>query len=84
MATLAAVARERKNALRNLIERSRKLDAKQEVLEREIIRLKNRKRAIPEVADMARLVTMADGTAAALNELVTAIKAAGDTFRMGA
>jgi len=84
MATLAQVVRERKNALRVLIERSRKLDAKQEVLEREIIRLKNRKRSVPEVADMARLVSMADGVAQALGELVTAIKGASDTFRSGA
>jgi len=83
MATLAAVARERKNALRSLLESSRKLDAKQEILEREVIRLKNRKRAIPEVSDMARLVTMADGVAEALRNLVAAIAAASDSFRMG-
>jgi hypothetical protein len=82
MATLQSVARERKNVLKALNIKSRNLDAKQEVLEREIKRIINRKRAVPEVADMQRLINMADASAVALNDLVSAISSAASTFRV--
>lgn len=72
MATLAAVARERKNDLKTLIYVSRKLDAAQEKLERECIRLRNRKKAIPELADAERLVVM-------INEIDTTLNAMMET-----
>lgn len=59
MATLASIGRERKLQLKQLQVASRRLDAKQEILEREVKRLLNRKRAIPEVADAERLAGMA-------------------------
>lgn len=58
MATIAEVSRQRKTQLRQLMTASRKLDAKQESLEREIKRLVNRKKSVPELADAERLIGM--------------------------
>jgi len=69
MATLAAVARERKQQLRALLQASQKLDAMQEALEREVKRLINRKKAVPEIADAQRLTTMATNVDAALQSM---------------
>lgn len=59
MATLAEVSRQRKTQLRQLLTASRKLDARQESLEREIKRLVNRKKSVPELADAERLIGIA-------------------------
>jgi hypothetical protein len=59
MATLAEVSRQRKSQLRQLMVASRKLDSRQESLEREIKRLVNRKKSVPELADAERLIGMA-------------------------
>lgn len=59
MATLASVAKERKTQLKQLSVASRRLDAKQEMLEREVKRLQTRKRSIPELADAERLAGLA-------------------------
>ena len=69
MQTISAEAAKRKQSLKNLMKLSRKLDAKQEALEREIKRLLNRKRAIPELSDIDRLGNMAAEVAAANNDL---------------
>ncbi len=82
MATIASVARDRKSALKNVMTASLKLDARQEALEREIKRLRARKRSVPETADMVRLIGLADSTAQALDALVGVIKAASDSFRI--
>lgn len=73
MATLAAVTRDRKAQLRQLMLASRKLDAAQEVLEREVKRLLTRKRAVPELADAERLATQAQAVEAALGSMVSVI-----------
>ena len=57
---LTALSRKRKSDLRQLKVYSRRLDASQERLEREINRLINRKRALPELGDYQRLSQMAD------------------------
>lgn len=62
MATLAEIARARRADLRLLLKASRKLDAKQEMLEREVKRLVNRKNSIPEQADSIRLLEMTKAT----------------------
>lgn len=80
MASLASVARDRKNALKQIVLRSRKLDAKQEALEREVLRIVRRKKAIPEVADMQRILLLADASAIALNDLVSVITSVSDSF----
>lgn len=59
MATLQEVVRERRGQLKALLLASRKLDAAQEMLERECKRLVNRKQSVPEVSDAARLISMA-------------------------
>lgn len=59
MATIASVARERKQQLKMVQAASRKLDARQEVFEREVKRLLTRKRSVPELADAERLAGMA-------------------------
>lgn len=73
MATLAAVARERKQDLKLLLKVSRVLDAKQEALERECKRLVNRKQAVPELADAERLVGLINETDAALNAMMETV-----------
>jgi len=82
MATIASVARDRRNALKSVMTASLKLDAKQEALEREVKRIRNRKRAVPEAEDMVRLISLADTVAQALDQMVAVIKAASDSFRM--
>lgn len=82
MATLASVARDRKAQLRQLMVASRKLDASQETLEREVKRLLVRKRAIPELADAERLATMAQGVNAALSSMITVIEAVSQSWGM--
>ena len=80
MATLAQVSRERKGQLRQLLLASRKLDAVQEKLEREVKRLANRKTSVPEVSDAERLTTMAQGVDAALGNMVSVIQSVATSW----
>jgi len=80
MATLAQIARGRKDVLKQLLLKSRALDTAQEALEREVKRLVGRRKSIPEVVDMQRLVSLADRSAVAMSTMVTAIKAAAAMF----
>ena len=59
MSTIASIGRERKQQLKMVSAASRKLDARQEVFEREVKRLLTRKRSVPELADAERLAGMA-------------------------
>lgn len=72
-ATLAQVARARKSQLRLLQQASRKLDAKQEILERECKRLLSRKRSVPELADAERLAQQALGVEGELANMAALI-----------
>ena len=80
MATLAAVARERRQQLRQLMVASRKLDAVQESLEREVKRLIARKRAVPELADAERLATMVQGVNGALSSMASVISSVAQSW----
>lgn len=71
MATLQDVARQRKAQLKQLMLASRKLDAAQESLEREVKRLINRKGSVPEVADASRIVALAKGVESSLSNMVS-------------
>jgi len=73
MATLASIAKQRKSDLRTLLYASKKLDAAQEKLEREIKRLINRKKAVPELADAQRLITLIAGVNTTLNAVMEVI-----------
>jgi hypothetical protein len=73
MPRISEVARTRRSHLRALSAASQKLDAAQEVLEREIKRLLTRKRAVPESSDALRLAEMARNTEAALGNMVSVI-----------
>lgn len=70
MGTLASVVRDRKSQLRLLKVASRKLDASQETLEREVNRLLNRKKSVPELADAERLTNMIGSVNTALDNMV--------------
>ena len=74
---LTALARRRKSDLRQLKVYSRKLDAAQEKLEREVVRLINRKRSLPEMSDYQRIVTMCDAVDVSLASLVNALASMG-------
>lgn len=76
MATLASIAKQRKSDLRTLLYASKKLDAAQERLEREVKRLIARKKAVPELADAQRLITMI----AAVNTTLNAVMEVVDRF----
>jgi hypothetical protein len=80
MATLSEVARGRKAQLKNLLLASRRLDAAQESLEREIKRLVTRKKSVPEVADAQRLIALAKGTEAALGNMVSVISSVASSW----
>lgn len=71
MATLAVIARERKEGLKRLQKASLSLDASQEKVEREVKRLLVRKRAIPESEDMVRVLSLISGTSNALDNVAT-------------
>ena len=73
MATLAEIARQRKIQLKQLLLASRKLDAAQETLEREVKRLVTRKQSIPEVSDAQRLIQLSRGVEGALTNMVNVI-----------
>lgn len=73
MATLSAIAKERKQDLKTLMYVSRKLDAAQEKLERECKRLLARKRSIPELADAERLITLVIAVDTTLNAMMEVI-----------
>jgi len=83
VATIASVSRERKNQLKLLLLSSRKLDAKQEMLEREIKRLVNRKRSVPEVADATRLAEMTLGVADAVQAMANVIEQVSRSWGSG-
>lgn len=75
--TLAQIARERKAQLRQLMVASRKLDAAQESLEREVKRIMVRKRAVPELADAERLAQMTLNVESALAVMASVISSLG-------
>ena len=74
---LAALGRKRKSDLRQLKVYSRRLDAAQERLEREINRLLTRKRALPELSDYQRLATMIDQVDQSTAVLANALSSMG-------
>ena len=76
MGTLASIAKQRKSDLKTLLYASKKLDAAQEKLEREVKRLIARKKAVPELADAQRLITMI----AAVNTTLNAVMEVVDRF----
>ena len=80
MATLASVARDRKAQLRQLMVSSRRLDAMQESLEREIKRLLTRKRSVPELQDAERLATMAQAVESSLGNMAAVIASVSQSW----
>lgn len=80
MGTLATVVRERKQQLRSLLIASQRLDAAQEKLEREVKRIINRKRSVPEVADAERLATMAGEVEGSLGAMSAVIQGVANTW----
>lgn len=81
-ATISQVARERKSQLKLLMTASRRLDAKQERLEREVKRLINRKQSVPELADADRLIVMTKETEAELSNMVKVIEQVSQAWGM--
>lgn len=77
---LTGIARKRKADLRQLKVLSRRLDAAQEALEREIQRLINRKRSVPELSDYQRLTDLTASVDVALATLADAIYSMGVTW----
>lgn len=59
---------------------SRKLDAAQERLEREVKRLLTRKRGVPELADAERLTQMAQAVNSALDSMVEVIRSVAQVW----
>lgn len=82
MATLAAIAKERKQDLKTLMYVSRKLDAAQEKLERECKRLLARKRSVPELADAERLINLIVGVDTTLNAMMEVVDRLANAWGM--
>lgn len=80
MATLASVARDRKAQLRQLMVASRRLDAAQEKLEREVKRIINRKKGVPELADAERLTNLAQGVNTGLEAISQVISSVAQSW----
>ena len=81
MASIAEVARLRRADLKLLLKASRKVDAVQEILEREVKRLVNRKNAVPEQADAIRVLEMARSIDDELGNFVSTATAMGQKWR---
>ena len=81
MASIAEVARLRRADLKLLLKASRKVDAVQEILEREVKRLVNRKNAVPEQADAIRGLEMARSIDDELGNFVSTATAMGQKWR---
>lgn len=81
MASIAEVARQRRADLRLLLKASRKVDAVQEVMEREVKRLVNRKNAVPEQADAIRVLEQARAIDDELANFVNVVTAMGTKWR---
>lgn len=77
---LSALGRRRKGDLRQLRIYSRRLDAAQEKLDREIVRLISRKRALPELSDYQRLAEMANAVDQATTNFANALYSMGVTW----
>ena len=69
MATIAEVARSRKEGLKRLQKASLALDAQQEKVEREVKRLLSRKKFVPEAADMTRVLGLIAQVSASLDAI---------------
>lgn len=74
MATLAQVIRERRKDLQGIRKLSRKVDAAQEAAEREIVRLQNRKRSVPEPDDLVQIINLMAAQDAAQQQLASTIQ----------
>jgi len=59
---------------------SRKLDAAQERLEREVKRLITRKKSVPELADAERVTQMAQAVEGALGGMVSVIQSVATSW----
>lgn len=59
---------------------SRRLDAAQETLEREVKRLLTRKRSVPELADAERLATLAQAVDTALGGMTAVISSVSQSW----
>lgn len=70
LSTVAGIAKTRRQDLGRLNLASRKLDATQEALEREVNRLRNRKNAVPEARDALRLIELAQATETAMQDML--------------
>lgn len=81
MASIASIARQRKDVLKQLNVLSQKVDARQEALEREILRQIRRKRSVPEAEDMTRVIVLCEQSAQALDTLVQAVQNAQAAFQ---
>lgn len=69
MATLSEIARQRKSDLKALSKWSLALNAAQEAFHREVLRIKNRKKAVPELKDAERLASLLEKVFAELDVL---------------
>lgn len=82
MATLAVVSRQRKAQLRSLMVASRRLDAIQEKLERELKRMISRKRAVPDLEDAEKLTRMTQEVDVAVGSMASAINSIANQWGM--
>jgi uncharacterized protein YhaN len=80
MATLNELLRQRKGALKQLLAEMKTLDGRQEVLQRDLRRLINRKNKVPEVGDLTRITTETTALDQAVNTFTAKLKEVGRLF----
>jgi len=73
MATLSEISRQRKSDLRTISKWSRSLDAAQEKVEREVKRILNRKRSVPEQRDAMRILELMSNVSSVMAQMSSVI-----------
>lgn len=80
MATLSEISRQRKSDLKTISKWSRSLDAAQEKVEREVKRVMNRKRSVPEQKDAMRILELMAAVSATMSQMASVISDIANTW----
>lgn len=81
MASLSEIARQRKSDLKAVTKWSLDLNAAQEAFHREVLRIKNRKKTVPELKDAERLSKLLEKVFAALDVLADTMIDLSDSWK---
>ena len=80
MATLNELLRQRKSVLKQLLAEMKTVDGRQEILQRDLRRLINRKNKVPEVGDLSRITAETTALDQSLSVFAGKLKEAARLF----